>query len=234
MVATPARWASCGGGEVDGRARRTRPRPASRRYTPVRTLIRVDLPAPFWPISACTSPGCDARCRRRRSAGTPANDLSMPCIRSKGASAIALVSTGVGAERAGGRFLAAGPDAGCSVGARDVLRGVRTCRRSGPRAPAWWPPAPAGRTAVIVSKAFGPKRGLHSTVAKSSPASTAVRASLDAVDRDHHDVLARHLAGGPDRRDRAQRHLVVVGVDRGGVRVGLQQRLGHLPGPWRG
>src|SRR4051812_5720991 len=30
--------------------------PASGGYTPVRTLISVDLPAPFWPMSACTSP----------------------------------------------------------------------------------------------------------------------------------------------------------------------------------
>src|SRR4051812_2675723 len=30
--------------------------PVSRRYTPVRTLIRVDLPAPFSPIKAWTSP----------------------------------------------------------------------------------------------------------------------------------------------------------------------------------
>jgi hypothetical protein len=31
--------------------------PASGAYTPVSTLISVDLPAPFWPMSACTSPG---------------------------------------------------------------------------------------------------------------------------------------------------------------------------------
>src|SRR6185369_14262378 len=30
--------------------------PASGAYTPVSTLISVDLPAPFWPMSACTSP----------------------------------------------------------------------------------------------------------------------------------------------------------------------------------
>src|SRR6185295_16939572 len=30
--------------------------PASGAYTPVSTLISVDLPAPFWPMSAWTSP----------------------------------------------------------------------------------------------------------------------------------------------------------------------------------
>src|SRR6476620_2798558 len=30
--------------------------PSSGWYTPVRTLMRVDLPAPFSPMSACTSP----------------------------------------------------------------------------------------------------------------------------------------------------------------------------------
>ena len=32
-------------------------RPASGRYMPVRTLTMVDLPAPFSPIRAVTSPG---------------------------------------------------------------------------------------------------------------------------------------------------------------------------------
>src|SRR6187200_1483328 len=36
--------------------------PASAGWTPVSTLMSVDLPAPFWPIRACTSPA-----RRRKS-----------------------------------------------------------------------------------------------------------------------------------------------------------------------
>ena len=51
--------------------------PASGAYTPVSTLISVDLPAPFWPISACTSPA-----RRREStpasACTPGKARAMP------------------------------------------------------------------------------------------------------------------------------------------------------------
>ena len=58
--------------------------------------------------------------------------------------------------------------------------------------------------------------------------SIACSASRVAVDRDDDHVLARHLAGGLDRRDRADRHLVVVRIDRGRVGVGLQQRLGDL------
>ena len=44
-------------GERDVARPRTEMDPESIEYTPVRALIRVDLPAPFSPISACTSPG---------------------------------------------------------------------------------------------------------------------------------------------------------------------------------
>ena len=52
---------------------------------------------------------------------------------------------------------------------------------------------------------------------------------LFAVDRDDQNVLARNLAGGLDRGDRAERHFVVVGVDDRRVGMGLEQRLGDLP-----
>src|SRR5882672_3200542 len=57
--------------------------PASGWYTPARIFIKVDLPAPFSPTSACTSP---ARADRFTSASTvfPANDLLMPRISSAG------------------------------------------------------------------------------------------------------------------------------------------------------
>src|SRR5689334_8633381 len=44
--------------------------PPSAWYTPVSTLINVDLPAPFSPTSACTSPGSTRRLTRS-SARTP-------------------------------------------------------------------------------------------------------------------------------------------------------------------
>ena len=56
--------------------------PASGWYSPVATLVRVDLPEPFSPTSACTSPGRTVRLTPR-SACTPGNALSMPSSRSK-------------------------------------------------------------------------------------------------------------------------------------------------------
>jgi hypothetical protein len=50
--------------------------PSSARTAPVMTLIRVDLPAPFSPTSACTSPGARSN-DTPFSARTPANDFRM-------------------------------------------------------------------------------------------------------------------------------------------------------------
>src|SRR5258708_28758122 len=64
--------------------------PASLGYTPVSTLISVDLPAPFCPISACTSPA-----NRRRptpcSTRTPKKLLAMPDSSNTGLAARALI-----------------------------------------------------------------------------------------------------------------------------------------------
>src|ERR1700721_3509002 len=62
-------------------SKRTVPEP--RRYAPVRILIMVDLPAPFWPISACTSPAATLRFALRR-AGTPPKLIWMSCISRSG------------------------------------------------------------------------------------------------------------------------------------------------------
>src|SRR3954447_5924603 len=74
----PPSWASCGPLKRTGRPSNTTS-PTSRSYTPVRTLIKVDLPAPFCPISACTSPRRTSNEASRR-AGTPLNALLMPLI----------------------------------------------------------------------------------------------------------------------------------------------------------
>src|SRR4051812_47073948 len=62
-------------------------RPPSGRWTPVRTLISVDLPAPFWPITAWTSPG-----KRRKStpesAWTPEKRFEIPFISSTGTASL--------------------------------------------------------------------------------------------------------------------------------------------------
>src|SRR4051812_18293931 len=66
MVLMPWRWASAG--EVGLKSRPSKVSdPSSRGWTPVRTLISVDLPAPFWPIRAWTSPA-------RTSKSTPASE----------------------------------------------------------------------------------------------------------------------------------------------------------------
>src|SRR6478609_1396849 len=53
--------------------------PESIAYTPVRALIRVDLPAPFSPINACTSPG-NSRNDTSDNARTPGKVMVMPLI----------------------------------------------------------------------------------------------------------------------------------------------------------
>ncbi len=63
-VAMPAALASCG--RWNARATpSTTSSPSSGRVTPARTFIRVDLPAPFSPTRACTSPAARSKKRRR-------------------------------------------------------------------------------------------------------------------------------------------------------------------------
>ena len=69
--------------------RRARRRPASARTAPPRILMRVDLPAPFSPTSACISPACElevdavqhahaaVRFRRARARAVTAADASL-------------------------------------------------------------------------------------------------------------------------------------------------------------
>src|SRR3954465_7155275 len=83
MVLMPARWAASGVANATSSPPK-RTVPGSRAYAPVRPLISVDLPAPFCPISACTSAGAMTR-RAWRKAGTPPKALSTPRISSSGA-----------------------------------------------------------------------------------------------------------------------------------------------------
>src|SRR4051812_496099 len=57
--------------------------PESGRCAPARTRMRVDLPAPFSPMRAWTSPGWRSK-RTFFSAWTPGKDLLMPSMRSRG------------------------------------------------------------------------------------------------------------------------------------------------------
>src|SRR3990170_2621851 len=75
--------------------------PPSGWWAPARTLMSVDLPAPFWPSSAWTSPDRTSRSTPSR-ARTPGNTLTMPDIASSGrpaageAGASAMAEHGVG------------------------------------------------------------------------------------------------------------------------------------------
>src|SRR3954471_20996416 len=82
MVDRPASCAACGEGKVTSPPSNSM-RPESLERTPVSTLIRVDLPAPFCPISACTSPRATSRWASV-SAATPRNALLTPCIDNRG------------------------------------------------------------------------------------------------------------------------------------------------------
>src|SRR3954464_9370465 len=82
MVDSPASCAACGEGKATSRPSNSI-RPESFAYTPVSTLIKVDLPAPFCPISACTSPRATSKCASR-SAATPTNALLIPRMDSRG------------------------------------------------------------------------------------------------------------------------------------------------------
>src|SRR5438552_8273343 len=84
MVEIPAAWASSGRVKETGTPR-YRIWPLSGAYTPVSSLIRVDLPAPFSPTRACTSPGASAN-DTSSSASTPGNRLATPTTSSIGGS----------------------------------------------------------------------------------------------------------------------------------------------------
>jgi hypothetical protein len=67
---------------------------------------------------------------------------------------------------------------------------------------------------ATASNSCGPMSGLHSTVQLSLPAAMASKAPLHAVDRHDQDVLAGLEPGLLDGLDGAERHVVVVGVQR--------------------
>src|SRR5690349_2898712 len=73
MTATPASRASPGPARTTGSPSSTTV-PESGWWTPVSVLIRVDLPAPFSPHSACTDPPYSSSDTPRRAATLP-NDL---------------------------------------------------------------------------------------------------------------------------------------------------------------
>src|SRR5215211_9430435 len=202
MVLTPPAWACWGEWKSTSRPSRVI-RPASRRYAPVRILISVDLPAPFWPMTACTSPRptvSEASSRAR----TPGKALLIPSIRRRGAGAV------IGSVGGGDVLLGVGRVeelVGVDYLGRDRLAG--RIRQGG-----------LGRLGPGPRVAFdaGPELAVHDRL----------QGRLLAVDRDHGHVLARLAAGGLEGGDGPDGHLVVVGIDGVDVRVSSQQRLHHL------
>src|SRR3954471_22896860 len=84
MVAMPSFSAAIGFGRLTGVPCQSTS-PSSGWCAPESTLIRVDLPAPFWPSRQWTSPVRTSR-SMPSSARTPGNCLTMPRICSSGAS----------------------------------------------------------------------------------------------------------------------------------------------------
>ena len=84
---------------------------------------------------------------------------------------------------------------------------------------------------MSASKAGPAMFGVSSTVALASPAAIALKMSGTRIDRDDQDVLARLEAGFLDRLDRADRHVVIMGVDRADVLAavfGLDEAFHHF------
>src|SRR5687767_3865035 len=169
--------------------------------------MSVDLPAPFSPTSACTSPGLTDMLTRSR-ASTPGNRLETSWT-----SRIALVGTAQRRLCVGRVVLAVLDDdvLGDRGAVVEVQRGLER-ERAEPRV----------RLDDGVDRAVDD--GLHGVAG--------------AVDRDDLDVLAGVLVGRLERGDRAERHLVVLRVDRGDVRVAgdelLHDRLALVAGELAG
>src|SRR5690242_6163543 len=77
------------------RAPATSMEPASGRYRPPSIFIRLDLPAPFSPTSACTSPATMSK-STSASAGVPLNAVEMRVAASSGVALLACGRTAMG------------------------------------------------------------------------------------------------------------------------------------------
>ena len=76
--------------------------PSSGWCTPARTLIRVDLPAPFWPSRQCTSPGRTSR-STPASATTPGNRFTMSAMPRRAEASLPAMRRDVSATFVGGQ-----------------------------------------------------------------------------------------------------------------------------------
>src|SRR3954449_6416131 len=182
----------------------SRTMPASRAKMPVSTLIRVDLPAPFSPTSAWTSPGISER-ETSSSAMTPAKCFVTPCTSRIGSSAIVTASVRV----------------------LDVVAGVGLVEQP-------ILDDHLGRDRLAVEEALDRVEGQRSEarVGLHRGAEVAADDRLERVARDvdgHHlHVLARLEARVLERLDGAEGHLVVLRVHRVEVGVRAEDLLHHV------
>src|SRR5471030_1156480 len=183
--------------------------PWSGAYTPVSTLIKVDLPAPFWPISVCTSPGYRFNATPLN-ACTPGNALLMPRSSSTGAGAE--VRMFIGSVFTVREFL--GRDFGREhtflsddalrhrLASNDIARQLHQLRAQ-------------------------QRAALHGHI--QLPGDHRLESTFDAIDGNHDDVLARLQARFLDGLDRADRHVIVVRIEHVDLlALGLEESLHHF------
>src|SRR6185312_17232160 len=231
-VAIPASWAAPG--EANTRSSpRTRMVPPSMPYTPVSALIKVDFPAPFSPMSACTSPG-RSRKPTPASALTPGKPTVMSRISTTGDVVIGPPCTTQRTSQPGqmghdgdGRHRPRREHLGSVLALRE--RGLR--RSLVERGLLGEHP---GRHSLAVLDLLGEVHELwaEQRAALDDKVDLAVgqrlHAVLHRVDGDDLDVLAGHLARRLDGLDGAETHVVVLRVDHIDLRLRLQEGLHHL------
>ena len=216
--------------------------------------MSVDLPAPFSPMSECTSPG-NMRKSTPSSAFTPGKrDRDVAHLDDRrgggclGHESLHRGCGGIRSVRCRGSSVGHGGCAAWTPHTRRVRAGG--CRGIRPLGTQYWR---SGRASIacswskVVSSVMmrcstvppsfrvlmmstscvaEQRRALHDEV--DLAVGERLHAVLHRVDRDDLDVLARHEAGRLDRLDRAEAHVVVVRVDEVDVGVRLQHRLHDL------
>src|SRR5262252_1294911 len=181
--------------------------PASAGWTPVSTLMSVDLPAPFCPMTACTSPA-NRRKSTPESARTPVKRRVSP--------------------RASSTTDEAKPATFSVLAVRELLR------RDVHREDALLGDDPLGQRLAGLEvlhrlHQLRPEQRAALDADVELAGHHRLERALHAVDRDDDDVLPRLQARFLDRLDRADRHVVVVRVeDVDLLALGLQERLHHL------
>src|SRR5688500_13997398 len=181
--------------------------PVSGRITPVSNLISVDLPAPFWPLSACTSPARRIR-STSSSAATPEKRLPSPrACRTISASPLVMGSVLAAWQRRSGLVLGEHP-----LLHQDPL-GQRTFLEHG-----------FDRLDQLVAD----QRIAFDRGVELARLHRLERAAY-AVDGNDPDVLARLQPGLLDGLDRTDRHIVVVREQHVDFRaLGFEERLHHF------